>query len=73
VGRFLAALLNPIKSSLKGLFMAGTLTLPLLPSAINNAELAIRYGSFVMIFIYLVGLVVVLFAPETKDQPLPED
>lgn len=73
VGRFLAALLNPIKSGLKGMFMAGTLSLPLLPSALNNAELAIRYGSFVMIFIYLLGLVVLLFAPETKGQPLPED
>ncbi|MBI4580901.1 MAG: MFS transporter [Planctomycetes bacterium] len=73
VGRFLAALAPKIKAGLKGMFMAGTLSLPLLPSAVNNAELAIRYGSFLMIFIYLVGLVVVVFAPETKGQPLPED
>lgn len=73
VGRFLAALTPKMKSRLKGMFMAGTMSLPFLPSAVNNAELAIRYGSFVMIFIYLVGLVVLIFAPETKGQPLPED
>jgi hypothetical protein len=53
--------------------MSGAMTLPFLPAATGNAELAIRYGSFVMIFIYIVGLVVLLFAPETKDQPLPEE
>lgn len=73
VGRFLAALVPQMKSGLKGLFMSGFLVLPLLPSAVGNAEQAIRYGSFLMIFIYPVGLLVLLFAPETKGQPLPED
>ncbi len=73
VGRFLAALVPKFKSGLKGLFLSGAITIPLLPSALNDAERAIRYGSFIMIFIYLVGLVVLLFAPETKDRPLPED
>lgn len=73
VGRFLAALVPSVKSGLKGLFMSGAIMLPFLTPAINNAELAIRYGSFVMIFIYIIGLIVLIFAPETKDQPLPED
>jgi predicted MFS family arabinose efflux permease len=73
VGRFLAALVPSIKSGLKGLLMSGALVLPLLPPVAGSAERAIRYGSFLMIFIYVVGLVVLLFAPETKDQPLPED
>lgn len=73
VGRFLAAMVPKMKGGLTGMFIAGTMSLPFLPAATNNAELAIRYGSFVMIFIYLLGLIVLLFAPETKDQPLPED
>jgi|GEM_PF-53324 len=73
VGRFLAALVPSAKSGLKGLFMSGALMLPFLPAAVGDAERAIRYGSFVMIFIYLIGLVILLFAPETKGQPLPED
>lgn len=73
IGRFLAALVPGIKSSLKGMFMAGTISLPMLASAAGDAQRAVRYGSFLMLFIYLAGLVVLLFAPETKDQPLPED
>jgi len=73
VGRFLAALVPSAKGKLKGLFMSGWLVLPFLPAATGDAELAIRYGSFLMIFIYPIGLVVLLFAPETKGQPLPED
>jgi len=73
VGRFLAAFIPSLKGKLKGLFMSGWLMLPFLPAATGDAELAIRYGSFLMIFIYLAGLIVLLFAPETKGQPLPED
>ena len=73
VGRILAALVPKMKSGLKGLFMSGAMSLPLLPAATGDADLAIRYGSFVMIFVYIVGLFVLLFAPETKDQPLPEE
>jgi len=73
VGRFLAALVPSLKSGLKGMFMSGAVVLPFLPSAVQNAERAIRYGSFIMIFVYILGLIVLLFAPETKDQPLPED
>ena len=45
----------------------------LLPAVAGSAERAIRYGSFLMIFIYIIGLFVLLFAPETKGKPLPED
>jgi drug/metabolite transporter superfamily protein YnfA len=31
-----------------------------------------RYAGMAMCAIFLVGLVTLLFAPETKDQPLPE-
>jgi hypothetical protein len=73
VGRFLAALVPYMKSGLKGLFMSGGLVLPFLPAVAGSAERAIRYGSFLMIFIYVFGLVILFFAPETKGQPLPED
>jgi MFS family permease len=73
VGRFLAALVPSFKARLKELFLAGTLTLPFLVSAQGDASLAIRYGSFLMIFIYIIGLIALLFAPETKGQPLPEE
>lgn len=32
-----------------------------------------RYSAMVMCAIFLVGLITVIFAPETKDKPLPED
>ena len=35
--------------------------------------LPLRYSAMTMCAIFLVGLVAVAFAPETKDQPLPED
>lgn len=73
VGRFLAALIPSFKSGLKGLFMSGAMVLPFLPAVAGSAERAIRYGSFMMIFIYIVGLIVLIFAPETKGQPLPEE
>lgn len=73
VGRFLAALVPSMKSGLKGLFFSGALVLPFLPAATGDHELSVRYGSFIMIFIYIFGLVVLIWAPETKDEPLPED
>jgi predicted MFS family arabinose efflux permease len=73
VGRFLAALSPSIKAMLSGLFYGGTIGLPFLVGAINNAELATRYASVMMIFVYLLGLIVLIWAPETKGQPLPED
>jgi|GEM_PF-86523 len=38
-----------------------------------TAPLPLRYSAMVMCSIFLVGLITVAFAPETKGQPLPED
>ncbi len=78
VGRFLAALVPSVKGWLTGLFNNGTLMamiplLSFLSASVNNAEKSARYASVVMIFIYIVGLFVLLFAPETKGKPLPEE
>ena len=43
VGRVLAAGVPKMKSGLKGLFMSGAMTLPFLPAATGNAELARRF------------------------------
>ena len=32
-----------------------------------------RYSAMTMCVIFLVGIITVFFAPETKDQPLPEE
>jgi hypothetical protein len=32
-----------------------------------------RWGAVVLCGFYVVGLVVLIWAPETKDQPLPEE
>ncbi|HLA83234.1 MAG TPA: MFS transporter [Thermoguttaceae bacterium] len=62
VGRYLAAF--------------GPLTLvvlkPRLITHLGDPVLAFRYAGVVMCSCYLVGLAALLFAPETKDQPLPE-
>lgn len=38
-----------------------------------SAPLPLRYSAITMCVIFLVGIVAVIFAPETKGQPLPED
>jgi MFS family permease len=59
VGRFVAAL--------------GPLALGLLTSRVyaNQAE-PMRYAGVTMCLVFLIGLGTIPFAPETKDQPLPE-
>ena len=62
VGRYLAAL--------------GPLTLavlkPALVKRVGDPVLAFRYAGMAMCACFLVGLAALLFAPETKGQPLPE-
>ena len=60
VGRFLAA--------------SGPWTLGLLSSrAFGHTEEPLRYAGLCMCAIFLVGLLVLPFAPETRGQPLPEE
>jgi MFS family permease len=61
VGRIVAAL--------------GPFTLVYLNSAFANAGYAtpFRYAAITLSSIYLMGIVAVIFAPETKGQPLPEE
>jgi MFS family permease len=62
VGRYLAAV--------------GPLTLavlkPALVKRVGDQVLAFRYAGIAMCVCFIVGLVALLFAPETKGQPLPE-
>jgi hypothetical protein len=38
----------------------------------GGADQAIRYAAVTLAFIYILGLLVLPFAPETKGKPLPE-
>jgi MFS family permease len=62
VGRFIAAI--------------GPFTLGLLASRVFSNypdPLPLRYAGLTLCSVFLIGLVTLPFAPETKDQPLPED
>lgn len=59
VGRFVAAV---------GPFLLGYLT----KNVYSHASEPLRYAGLTMCGIFLLGLCVIPFAPETKDQPLPE-
>jgi MFS family permease len=58
VGRFIAA--------------GGPLGLGLLTSRVYQGPDAMRYAGMTMCLVFLVGLGALPFAPETKDQPLPQ-
>lgn len=58
VGRFIAAFGPLVKSGLESLFK-------------DTAE-PLRYAGVTMCLVFLVGLLVLPFLPETKDKPLPE-
>ncbi len=56
---------------------SGPLTLGLLTSRVFadpslSPDMPLRYAGVAMSVVFLIGLVVIPFAPETKDQPLPE-
>ncbi|HVT27863.1 MAG TPA: MFS transporter, partial [Lacipirellulaceae bacterium] len=59
VGRFVAA---------AGPFLLGLLT----EHVFADTESPLRYAGLAMCAIFVLGLIVLPFAPETKDQPLPE-
>jgi MFS family permease len=61
VGRFVAALGPLVKTALDSMFAAGGF----------GAD-AIRYSGITMCLIFLVGLFVLPFLPETRGKPLPE-
>lgn len=58
VGRFIAALGPLVKAGLENIF--------------KDTPEPLRYAGVTMCFVFLLGLVVLPFLPETKDQPLPE-
>ena len=62
IGRFAAA---------AGPAALGLLTSEVFTEARGFAE-PMRYAGLTMCSVFLLGLIVVLFAPETKDEPLPE-
>jgi MFS family permease len=51
---------------------AGPLTLGLLTSRVYQGPDALRYAGVTMCAVFLVGLLALPFAPETKGKPLPE-
>jgi MFS family permease len=61
VGRFVAAAGPLVKSELEGFF-----------SNPSEPVLALRYAGMTMCLVFLIGLLVLPFLPETKGRPLPE-
>jgi hypothetical protein len=61
VGRILAALVLVLKDPIRGGFESFGFTEPF------------RSVSVLLASVYLLGLVVLIFAPETKDHPLPTE
>ena len=65
LGRFAAA---------AGSFYSAVLTKDIFGKyAAQDATLPLRYAAMTMCAIFLIGIVTVFFAPETKGQPLPEE
>jgi MFS family permease len=62
VGRFVAAFGPLVKTALEGAFSSIT----------DHPTDKLRYAGVTMCFVFLVGLLVLPFLPETKGKPLPE-
>jgi MFS family permease len=67
--RYLAALAPLTLGALSGWY--GGKDLKFL-SSIGGVDGGFRYAAFTVALVFFVGLVAVIFAPETKDKPLPE-
>lgn len=61
--RYLTAAFPAMMMSLNSMLVAGGM----------DSTLSFRYSAIIMSFIYILGMVTLIWAPETKDQPLPED
>jgi MFS family permease len=80
VARYLAAVAPFVLGTLPALFRApeGTemakqnLSDWTLLSSLGSVDHAFRYACLTMALVYVLGLLVLPFAPETKDKPLPE-
>ena len=78
--RYLTAVLIFLSASVVGLFAAPAgseraaekLSGLTVLSSLGSADDPFRYAAITIASIYLVGLVAILFAPETRDKPLPE-
>ena len=64
LGRFAAA---------GGSFFSAALSQHLFANGDPKSALPLRYSAMSMCFIFLIGLITLPFAPETKGKPLPED
>jgi MFS family permease len=69
VARYLAAVLLFLSAPLAGLFAGFGLEIL---SALGSIDSGFRYASISVASVFLLGLLVLPFAPETKGQPLPE-
>ncbi len=69
VARYLAALAPYALGQLVIIYNGFDMTLL---SSLGGVDTPLRYAALSVASIYLLGLVLLLFAPETKDKPLPE-
>jgi MFS family permease len=80
VARYLAAFAPMVLGTLAGVFAAPAgsaraaqnLSESTLLSSLGSVDNPFRYATLTVALIYIVGLLVIPFAPETKDKPLPE-
>lgn len=69
VARYLAAALLFASAPLAGLFAGSGLTFL---SSLGSVDSGFRYACIIVAAVFLLGLLILPFAPETKGKPLPE-
>jgi MFS family permease len=72
LGRFAAAIGSFFSASLTSFYSARLTQDVLGKNEVPDASLPSRYAAMTMCAIFLVGIITVFFAPETKGKPLPE-